>query len=119
MKKNVFILSIVLLFSILLVGCGNKQKTKMDNTSWALASAETLGIELTAEEMGMTDFVFEFKTNGKMTVTMGDETSEGTFKVDGDEVTIKGEDGETVVMTRDGDVMSMEQDGSKLNFKKK
>lgn len=119
MKKSALsVLSIVLLFSILLVGCGSKQKTDLDNTSWALASAESLGIKLTAEDLGMTDFVIEFKTDGKVTVTTEGETTEGTFKVDGDEVTIS-EGGDTMVFTKDGDVMSIEEDGAILNFEKK
>lgn len=119
MKKRVLsVLFIVLLFSILLVGCGSKKKTDIDNTSWVLASAESLGIELTAEAIGMTDFVIEFKTNGKVTVTADSETSEGTFEVDGDEVTIS-EGGDTMVFTKDGDVMSIDQDGAVLKFEKK
>ncbi|GAA4292319.1 hypothetical protein GCM10023142_27590 [Anaerocolumna aminovalerica] len=119
MKKRVLsVLFIVLLFSLLLVGCGSKKKTDIDNTSWVLASAESLGIELSAEEIGMGEFVIEFKTDGKVTVTADGDTSEGTFKVDGDEVTIS-EGGETMVFTKDGNVLSIDQDGAVLNFEKK
>ncbi|WP_313130885.1 hypothetical protein [Anaerocolumna sp.] len=119
MKKSVLsVLSIILLCSMLLAGCSSKQKTAIDNTSWALASAESLGIKINAEDIGIADFVIEFKTNGKVTVTANSETSEGTFKVDGDEVTID-EGGETMVFTKDGDVLSIDQDGAILNFEKK
>jgi hypothetical protein len=119
MKKSVLsLLSIVLLFCILLVGCGNKKKTDIDNTSWALTSAEAAGIKISAEDMGITDFVFEFKTDGKVTVTLNGETSEAAFKMDGNEITITEKD-DSMVFTKDGDVISVDQDGAKLYFDKK
>jgi hypothetical protein len=119
MKKGLsVVLSVVLVLSLFLVGCGNK--LKLEGTTWKLTSGkDESGVEITEEALdaaGMGEFTFKFKSD-KVTVDAYGETSEGKYSVSGDEVTIDF-DGEKATAKIDGSKMTMDQDGTTLIFEK-
>jgi hypothetical protein len=60
---------------------------------------------------------YEFKTDGVVTNTAGENSMDGTYTESGDVVSIT-LDGNTFDLSLDGDVMTMEQDGVTMNFEK-
>jgi hypothetical protein len=120
MKKSVSVLFVVvLIFSVILGGCASGKKSEFDNTKWVLSGAESEGIKVSPEDMGMADFTIEFKTDGKAKLKANGETSDATFKEKGDEliVTEKGSDDMTFKLK--DDKISTDMDGVTMTFKKK
>jgi hypothetical protein len=124
MKKRVLsLLSVLIILTFALAACGSKGPTsKLDGTTWSLSGGkdEASGIEVTAEQMatlGMDDFKMEFKKGGVVTVTLADESSDGTFTVKDNEVTIT-ESGESTTVTLEDDKIIMLLEGTTLYFEK-
>lgn len=125
MKKRLSVLlSVLLVFSFVLAGCGKKDSasTGLENTTWTLTAAkeEESGLEFTGDQLatlGLTDFSFEFKEDSKVTVSAAGQTGDGTYSVDGSEVTLES-DGEKLALTLDGDKMEMKQDTLTMTFEK-
>lgn len=116
MKKNVLSLVLVLVVSVLLVGCGSKEKSEYVNTKWNLYSVSAGGEEVLAEGSGVESYI-EFKSKGKLEMVTNGETENATYKEDGDKLIITDATGDYEV-TKDGDFLIIEVQGMTMKFKK-
>jgi len=117
MKKIASVLSIVLLVSVLLVGCKSGGMTG----TWKLTGAEAYGMTMAADELsmlGLGEMSLTFKSNGTVTMNMG-SVSQGNakYKVEGDKVIIT-ENGTSMEFTKENGALTVEAMGAKLIFTK-
>lgn len=118
MKKLLAILMVgVMMFS--LAACGADFEGE-----WTAVSAES-DQEMTAEEKAMVDamlssITLSIKSDSVMSLSMGGETQEGTWKADGNNITFTSADGSELKGELDGDQLKIDMDGQgKLVFEKK
>ena len=128
-KLGIFMLSAGMVYC--LSGCSGQtlDRSSVDKNidivegSWNLTKGYAGDTEVSLEnlqEAGMADTTFTFK-DGKVNISMGDtnETSEGTYSLDGTTVTISAEDEEvSYTGTIAEDVLTISQDNLKLVFEK-
>lgn len=118
-KLGIFMLSAGMVYC--LSGCGGN--SDIVEGSWNLTKGYAGDTEVSLENLqqaGMADTTFTFK-DGKVNISMGDtnETSEGTYSLDGTTVTISAEDEEvSYTGTIADDVLTISEDNLKLVFEK-
>jgi len=110
-KKALLALLIVTMSLALLTACGSKQKI---SGTFYFVSMEQDGNTITAQDLervgySADDIIIELNADGTCSMTLLNDTGNGTYKLDGDklEITI---DGETVSATVDGDRIILQQD---------
>ena len=123
MKRRVSILlSVLLVLSFTLVGCGKEAASKYEGTTWTMTGGkDASGIEVTAEQLeqvGVSDFTLELKKDGVVTASVSGTTSEGTWSEKDGELTI-GMDGDNLTGTVEDNKMTVVQDDMTLIFEKK
>lgn len=122
MKKKVSILlSVLLILTIALVGCG-KKGSALDDTTWKLTGGKeaSTGLELTADQLatvGMSDFTLELKAGGVLNASLAGESSEGTWSEKDGSVTIS-LDGDEITTTVKDNIMTWEDPSMTLTFEK-
>lgn len=77
------------------------------NGKWVAVSADLLGVSVTVEEAFEGDFYFEVKDGGKLTFTVGDDSGDGKWSVEGNQFTLSIE-GEEMVGTAGEDIITFE-----------
>ncbi len=123
MKKSFLVLlSVLLVFSFVLGGCGSKApKSAVEGTTWIISGGKDgTGIEITSDQLGLVgigDFSLEFKADGVVTASVAGETSDGTWSEKDNAVTVE-IDGDTIAGTVDGDKLTLEQEDMTLYFDK-
>jgi hypothetical protein len=123
-KRSVLVLlSVLLVFSFVLAGCGSKgSKSPYVGTTWSISGGKDAasGVEITKEFLsmgGIDDFKIELKDKGVATVTVSGETEDTKWSEKDNVITLES-GGEELKATIDGDKMTIEQDGSELYFEK-
>ncbi|HEX3020876.1 MAG TPA: hypothetical protein VHQ24_07950 [Lachnospiraceae bacterium] len=120
MKKGLAqLLVVVLVCSVMFMGCGKKDSS-VEGTTWAIASAiDAEGTEVTGEELATVygDITYEFQKDGVLLLTAGEQSLEGTWSQDGKEVTIDA-GGQTTTATVDGKTMTAESEAGTVTFEK-
>jgi|GEM_PF-3104210 len=120
MKKVAVVLSLVLLVSVMLVGCQNGGGTADGIIGkWTLTDVESGGVSLGSEMVSMFgEMSIEFKADGVVSVSMAGEGEDATYVENGDKVDISAE-GEVVMslVKKDGKLV-IDEDGTVLVFSK-
>lgn len=120
-KQSKIIVCIVVLAmaTIMLAGCSSKNSLV---GTWTFDYAEYRDEQLTAEQLDgisaeLSDMKIEFKNDTNVVMTLGDESSDGTYKQDGATITITSE-GSDQDFTYENDQLSWTTAGVTLYFKK-
>jgi hypothetical protein len=124
MKKRVLAIALaVLMLMALLTACGGGAEGKyvldkmtIDGEDFDLKAFAEL-MDSSADDVANM-FSMELKSGGKGTLTLGDDATEVTWKVDGKKLILTAE-GETLECAYDGKTVTIEEDGSTLVMKKK
>lgn len=123
MKRSFLVLlSVLLVFSFVLAGCGSKEpKSAVEGTTWnATGGKDVSGIEVTAEQLGLTEgngFTLEFKEKGALSASLQGETTEGTWS-EKDNVVTMVLDGESATADLADDKLTLVQGDMTLYFEK-
>lgn len=94
MKKRIsFLMTMMLICSFLLMGCSKDKGESVFVGTWTLLSVseESTGLEITGDQLtalGMENFTIELKKDGSLVATIGTETEEGTYTVEGTTATL-------------------------------
>ncbi len=127
MKRLSSILVILMLCAMLgvsLAGCGDNATNQegedtgssIEGTTWALVGGTQDGVEVSLEDlMGGIIPTYEFKADGVVTNSAGENSMDGTYTENGNIVSIS-LGGNTFDLTIDGDTMTMEQDNMVMYF---
>ena len=128
MKKVAVVLSLVLLVSVMLVGCQGKDGGAGTPAGasgivgvWKLTGAEMAGMTMDAASLadfGMAEMTLEFKADGVVALNFGGESEEATYTEAGDKVEISENGSVAMTLSKDGDTLVADQDGVKMIFSK-
>ena len=114
MKKKVLAVVLILTMCFIFASCGKDAKESPYVGTWKAINASVAGVEMSVEEVMGGEMIFEFKDNGKCTLTLADEKetaawteTEGGFCVD-DEIDFE-VDGDTALADYDGVTITLEK----------
>jgi len=93
MKKyiNFTIISVLMIMSFILTGCGKSDKDNDPNLGlYAAKYGSMMGIEMEVGDVFGEGFTIELKSKGKCEIFVDGDKANGKWTLDGDEITIKG-----------------------------
>jgi len=107
---SVLVLAVALL-GLVACGGGGGGEAKLTGT-YALTAIKSGGVDVPAEEFGVTEFTITFEEDAKFTSLGDGEEITGTYTIAGNKVTMTPAEGDVLEATIDGDVITVSEDES-------
>lgn len=124
-KTRILTVLMALVMSFCLAACGDKNNdadvTDLTGTTWALSGGSQGGTTVdkpTLESVLGGEMAYTFAEEGKVTLSLNENSVEGTWTQDGNSVSLDIQ-GQTGTMTLDGDKLVLEQGDVTVEFSKK